>query len=102
MYADHNLTSAEDACVQRLLDTFQFRSDVDRQGFSDAAFTRTSRHTGSLDAIVAYATQLTSNFTTAAEKRAAYDMLNNLLASDGSVTIEESKLLGVVKKAFGF
>jgi hypothetical protein len=29
-------------------------------------------------------------------------MLNNLLACDGRVTIEEIKLLGVVKKAFGF
>ena len=45
MYADHNLSSAEDACVQRLLAQFKFPSEYDRQQFSDAAFTRASRHT---------------------------------------------------------
>jgi uncharacterized tellurite resistance protein B-like protein len=100
MYADHNLASAEDSCVQRFLDRFQFQSDYDRQRFSDAAFTRVSRNTGSLEAIRANAIELAKNFTAADARRSAYDMLDDLLTSDGRVTSEESKLLAVVKEAF--
>ncbi len=100
MYADHNLASAEDDCVQRFLDRFHFKSDYDRQLFSDSAFTRISRHTGSLDAIRVSALELAANFTTQAAQRSAYDMLDEVLTSDGRVTSEESKLLAVIKEAF--
>lgn len=100
MYADHNLASAEDACVQRFLDRFLFQSDYDRQMFSDAAFARVSRHTGSLEQMRAYGTQLAQNFAAADARRSAYDMLDDVLTSDGRVTSEESKLLAVVKEAF--
>src|SRR5690349_4514212 len=96
MYADHNLASAEEACVQRLLDRFEFQSDYDRQRFSDAAFTRVSRNTGSLETIRANAIELAKNFTAADTRRSAFDMLDDLLTSDGHVTSEESKLLAVV------
>ncbi len=100
MYADHNLSSAEDACVQRLLDQFKFDSDYHRQQFSDAAFTRSSRHTGSPEAIRGYVAQLAANFTGGKKRQEVYDMLNDLLTSDGRVTTEESQLLGALREAF--
>jgi hypothetical protein len=100
MYADHNLDSAEDACVQRLLDRFQFASQYERDQFSDAAFTRVSRHTNSADAIRSYAKELALNFTNADSKRSAYDMMDDLLTSDGRVTTEESTLLAALKESF--
>src|SRR5438874_2969677 len=100
MYADHSLASAEDASVQRLLDTFQFQSDYDRQSFSDAAFTRASRHATSPEAIRAYVTQLAVNFPAREMRQNAYDILENLLTSDGRTTSEESQLLSVAKKVF--
>jgi hypothetical protein len=100
MYADHNLASAEDACVGRLLDTFQFASDYDRQRFSDAAFTRASQHAGSPESIRAYVTQIAGTFPAREMRRSVYDTLNNLLTSDGKVTTEESQLLTTLKLAF--
>jgi hypothetical protein len=100
MYADHNLTSAENACVVRLLDTFQFSSDYERKQFCDAAFTRASRHTGSPEAIRAYVTQVAGNFPTRDLRRGVYDTLSILLTNDGRITTEESQLLGTVREIF--
>jgi hypothetical protein len=100
MYADHNLASAEDDRVQKLLDGFQFQSDYERQKFSDAAFARASRQTASPEVIRAYVTQLASHFPTQDIRRRAYDTLNDLLTSDGRVTSEESQLLSATKAVF--
>src|SRR5690242_8559003 len=62
MYADHNLASAEDERVRRLLDTFKFPSEYERDKFSDAAFTRASRQSGSPEAIRAYVGQIAGHF----------------------------------------
>jgi hypothetical protein len=100
MYADRNLASAEEACVQRLLASFNFLSNSERDAFSDAAFTRASRHTGSLEAIRAYVRELAPRFSTFEMRRGVYTRLNELLTSDGRVTTEESQLLAAVKTAF--
>ena len=100
MYADRNLASAEDACVQRLLASLEFPSDFERDTFSDAAFTRTSRHTGSPEAVRAYVNELASQFSTRDVRQTVYDRLNDLLTSDGRVTTEESQLLSAVRTAF--
>lgn len=100
MYADRNLASCEDACVQNLLGSFQFSSDSERDRFSDAAFTRTSRHTTSPDALRAYVNDLAGRFTTPDTRRTVYERLNNLLTSDGRVTTEESQLLIALRRAF--
>jgi len=100
MYADRNLASAEDACVQKLLASFNFLSDSERDAFSDAAFTRASRHTGSPEAIRDYVKDLAPRFTTFEMRRGVYTKLNDLLTSDGRVTTEESQLLAAVKTAF--
>ncbi len=100
MYADRNLASAEDACVQKLLNSFQFPSDFERDKFSDAAFTRTSRHTGSPDAIKSYVNELAKRFPNRDVRQTVYNRLNELLTSDGRTTTEESQLLCAVKAAF--
>jgi len=100
MYVDHNLASAEDVCVQRLLDTFQFSSDYERQQFSDAAFTRARRHTGSADAIRGYVTVLADSLPTREVRQTVCDVLDDLLTSDSKITTEESRLLLVVKQVF--
>lgn len=100
MYADRNLAAAEEACVQKLLASFNFLSDSERDAFSDAAFTRASRHTGSPEAIRAYVNQLAPRFSTFEMRRGVYGKLNELLTSDGRVTTEESQLLAAVRTAF--
>jgi uncharacterized tellurite resistance protein B-like protein len=100
MYADHNLDSAEDQRIDQLLDTFTFPSDYERDQFSDAAFTRASREAGSDAAIRAYVTKLAVHFPTTEIRQRAYDILDDLLTSDGSLNSDESKLLSAVKELF--
>lgn len=100
MYADHNLTSAEDERVEQLLDTFQFPSDYERDRCSDAAFTRASRHSGSPEAIRAYVSQVAIHFPTREMRQRAYDILDDELTSDGRVTSEKSKLLSAAREIF--
>ena len=100
MYADRNLASAEDACVQKLLDSFQFTTDFERDKFSDAAFTRTSRHTDSPEAVRTYVSELAKRFTETEMRQTVYNRLNELLTSDGKTTAEESQLLCAVRTAF--
>ena len=100
MYADHNLASAEEAEIDQLLDTFTFPSDYERDKFSDAAFTRASRQSGSPEAIRAYVSQIAIHFPTREIRRRAYDILDDLLTSDGKVTSEESKLLTAARDIF--
>ena len=101
MYADRKLTSSEDACVQKLLDSLQFSSDTERDRFSDAAFTRTSRHTGSAAEISAYVNELAKQFPSPDVRKTVYERLNELLTSDGRITTEESQLLAALRTAFG-
>jgi uncharacterized tellurite resistance protein B-like protein len=100
MYADHRLASAEDDYLQRLLDTFQFSSDYERQGFVDAAFTRASRRSQSPEAIRSYVAQLAANFLSTQEGQIVYDTLEELVTSDGGPTAEERQMLSAVKQAF--
>ena len=100
MYVDQNLSSAEDARVQHVLDTFQFTSDYERQQFLDASFTRVSRQMGSEDSIRTYVTQLASNFSTRQMLQDVYEALNDVITSDRNVTSKETLLLSVVREAF--
>jgi hypothetical protein len=97
---DSNLASVEDDRIQKVLDASEFQSDYERQSFSDAAFTRASRQAGSLEMIRAYVTQLASHFPTSDIRRRAYDILEELLTSDGRVTSEESQLLLAAREVF--
>jgi hypothetical protein len=100
MYADHNLTAAEDAYLERLLDTFNFDSDYRRQHFVDAAFARTSRCSESVDAARAYIQGLRKNFSSREERRQACEALEELLTSDGKATNEERRILSLVRELF--
>jgi hypothetical protein len=100
IYADHNLASAEDERLNQLLDTFSFESDYERQRISDAAFTRASRHTDSPEAARAYITQLATRFPGREIRQRVYDILADLLASDGNLSPEETKLLSTTKDVF--
>ncbi len=100
MYADGNLTSAEDARIEKMLDALQFPSDYDREQFSDAAFTRARGQTGSPARIRAYVQQLASHFTTPGIRRQAFDILEDLITSDGGVTAEENQLLAATRDVF--
>ena len=100
MYADRKLASAEDACVQKLLASFSFTSDFERDSFADAAFTRTTRHVSSPEAVRAYVEDLAPRFQPTELRQNVYDRLNELLTSDGRVTTEENQLLQAVKAAF--
>jgi uncharacterized tellurite resistance protein B-like protein len=100
MYADHKLDSAEDERIEQLLGTFKFESDYERDRFSDAAFTRASRQSGSPEAIRAYVSQIATHFPTRQVRQEAYDILEDLITSDGSISAEESKLLSAAKEVF--
>ena len=100
MYADRNLATAEDVVVQKLLDSFHFASDFERDRFSDAAFTRTTRHAESPEAVRAYVSELARHFPTSDLRQTVYKRLNELLTSDGRVTTEECQLLSALKTAF--
>jgi hypothetical protein len=100
MYADHHLTSAEDERIGQLLDVFKFSSEYERNKFSDAAFTRATRQGVSPEAIRAYVGRIAGHFPTSELRQQAYDSLNELLASDGNVAPEESKLLSATKEVF--
>src|SRR5262249_45037230 len=100
MYADHNLTSVEDERVEQLLDTFKFPSEYERDQFSDAAFTRARGQSGSSEAIRAYVGQIAGHFPNREIRQRAYDILDDLLTSDGRVTSDESKLLTAAKEIF--
>jgi uncharacterized tellurite resistance protein B-like protein len=100
MYADHNLTSSEDTRVGQLLDTFNFSSDYERNQFSDAAFTRSSRYADTPEAICSYVSQVATHFPTKEIRKSAYDILKDLLTSDGRATTEESKLLSATREIF--
>lgn len=100
MYADHNLASSEDERVEELLETFKFSSDYERDQFSDAAFTRARQKSDSPEKMQAYVGELVKHFPSDKLRREAYDLLDDLLTSDGRVSSEESKLLSTVKDVF--
>ncbi len=100
MYADHNLASAEDARIEQLLDTFGFASDYERQKFTDAAFSRVSRQSSTPEAIRTYLNQIVGHFPSREIRQRAYDLLDDLMTSDGSLSSEESKLLVASKEVF--
>lgn len=100
MYADHNLSSSEDQRVEQLLDTFKFSSDYERDQFSDAAFTRARQKSDSPEVMQTYVGELARHFPSNKLRQEAYDLLDDLLTSDGRVSSEESKLLSTVKDVF--
>ncbi len=100
MYSDDNLTVAEDAVVQSLLDTFQFDSDYSRNRYLDASIARVRENAQTTDSERAYAVSLAQIFASPENQRAVCETLERLLASDDGVSAKESRLLSVVKEVF--
>jgi len=100
MYSDSKLTLAEDASVQSVLDTFKLESDYERDKYLDASVARVREQAQTADAARAYAVTLAKRFASAEHKRAVYETLERVLASDDGVSARERGLLSVVKEVF--
>jgi len=100
MYADRSLSSAEDERVVKLLDSFSFTSDYERQQFSDAAFTRASRQKYSPEDMLAFVGKLAVHFPERNIRKQAHDILEDLITSDGHITSDESELLAATREVF--
>ncbi len=100
MYADRNLASAEDLYALRLLKMFEFSSEEEQRRFYDGSFARASRHTGSAEAMNAYVKELSASFSTRESRQNVFEILLELLRSDGKLTAEESELLSSLKQVF--
>ena len=100
MYADGHLALVEDARVQRLLTAMGCDSDYDRDKHYDAAVSRVSRHSQTVEVARAHAATLAQVFTTREHRRQAYDVLSDLAASDNQVAPQEGSYLAVVRQAF--
>jgi hypothetical protein len=99
MYMDGNLASVEAARVQQLLIAMGFKSDYDRNRQFDISVTRVRQQAGTAETARAFAGKLAGVFTVPEHRQRVYDMLNDLVASDGQVSAEESKFLQAVKVA---
>jgi uncharacterized tellurite resistance protein B-like protein len=100
MYADGQLHSGEDERVEGLLTAMGFEPGYDQQREFDAAVTRVRKHSQPVDAACAHAADLAARFTTSAQRRTVFDLLNDLVRSDNRVSPGEQQLLASVKQVF--
>jgi len=100
MYMDGRLASAEEARVQQLLTAMGMKVDYDRNRLFDAAVTRVRQHSENSEAACACAEKLAGNFTTPEHQKRVYDLLNDLVTSDGQVSPGENKFLAAIRNVF--
>src|SRR4051812_22088284 len=86
MYMDGNLASVEAARVQQLLVAMGFKSDYDRNRQFDISVTRVRQHAETAEAARDFAGKLAGGFTVPEHRQRVYEMLNELVASDGQVS----------------
>jgi len=96
MYADGHLAGAEDARLQRLLNAMALDSDHARQKALDASVTRMSRLGSSAEIVRGAVSNLAKAFPTPAVRRHACEVVDDLLASDNTVTDREKAFLTMV------
>jgi uncharacterized tellurite resistance protein B-like protein len=99
MYADGHLAVMEDDRLQRLLATMGYDSEYDRRRYYDGAVARVRQHSQSVESARSHAATLAGNFTTAEQRHELLMIVDDLLASDGSVAPKEITYLEVVRKA---
>jgi uncharacterized tellurite resistance protein B-like protein len=99
MYADGHLTTVEDERVHRLLGSMGLPSDYDRDKYYDASVSRVSRHSQTAEAARIHATTLAQAFSTREQRRYVQKILEELVTSDGHISLQESSLLSVVREA---
>jgi uncharacterized tellurite resistance protein B-like protein len=99
MYSDGHLAAVEDAGLQRLLAAMGLNSDYDRGRYCDAAVSRVSRHSQTADAARAYGATLAEEFSSRAQRLQALDILNDIVASDRHITLQEGSYLAAITEA---
>ncbi len=99
MYADGHLTSKEDQRVQRLLAAMGFDTDYDRGKQYDAAISRVSRHSQTAESACLHAAGLAQSFATRDQRRFVQEILDEIVTSDGHISLQESSLLALVRDA---
>lgn len=99
MYADGHLTSIEDQRVQRLLGAMGFNTDYDRGKQYDAAISRVSRHSQTAESARLHAAGLAQSFATREQRRLVQGILDEIVTSDGHISLQESSLLSLVREA---
>jgi len=99
MYADGHLTSIEDQRVQRLLGAMGFDTDYDRGKQYDAAISRVSRHSQTAESALLHAAGLAQSFATQEQRRFVQSILDEIVTSDGHISLQESSLLSRVREA---
>lgn len=99
MYADGHLASAEDARVHRLLETLGHATEYDRNKQYDAAISRITRHALTKASASAHAVTLAEVFTTPQQRLKVHELLNDLIASDSKVSLQEGEFLSAVRDA---
>lgn len=99
MYSDAHLAAAEDADVRQLLGEMGVDADSDRDREIDAAVARVRKHTASVASARKYAVGLARAFQAKDQRRQAQELLDELLASDSTVTESEKSFAAVVGEA---
>ena len=99
MYSDAHLSLAEDAQVQQLLDSFQFRTKKERFACVDTAVTRVRRHIDTFGEARDYAIRLVCSFSSKKRRSQAFEALGELLSSESKkLNRDKKKFQAVVKK----
>jgi tellurite resistance protein len=99
MYSDGHLSTAEHERVERILAAMGLPSDWQRSVEYDAAVSRVSRHSGSLEAARAHALTLARRFDAPEQRKLVHALLHDLVASDGKLSPQETAFLSTVREA---
>jgi hypothetical protein len=100
MYADGHLAAAEDARIQRLLDTTAAQSDDAKQKAVDASATKARRLGSSPSSVREAVVEIAGSFPRPEARRRVCDALEDLLSSDGNVTDREREFLAEARDVF--
>ncbi len=93
MYADGNLTTAEDEQLQQLLTAFGHTEEFDHQREFDAAVTRMRPLVQSIQKAKEQALLLAEAFTTPSQQKQVYAAVQQIMTSDKQVSAWEGTLL---------
>ncbi len=100
MYADGHLGLGEDERLKRVLGAMGVEPGYDQHREIDRAVTRVSSLTQNPEAVRGEATRLAALFADPAQKLEVYDLVQELISSDGQVAPAEDKLLGRLREVF--
>ena len=99
MYANGNLADAKEAKVEGVLNTIKFPSDIARDRFLDASFTRARQHLGSPQLTRDFVADIARHFPTPDIRQKACNDLEELLATDRDAQ-KDHQLIAIVREEF--